>query len=56
MGKWPVIHLDFKSMSFSDEPRDVKFKDIKGPFIEEIIRPAFEEYDYLFFIYLARDV
>jgi hypothetical protein len=56
MGKWPVIHLDFKSMSFSTKPRDVKFKDVRSKFIIQIIKPAFKEYDYLFFIYLARNI
>jgi hypothetical protein len=56
MGKWPVIHLDFKSVSFFDNPRNVTFEDVKGALIEKIIRPAFEEYDYLLFISIAEDV
>jgi hypothetical protein len=56
MGKWPVIHLDFQDMSFSTKPRGVKFEDVKPKFIKEIIKPAFKEYDYLFFIYLARNI
>jgi hypothetical protein len=56
MGKWPVISLDFKDISFINKPRDVKFEDVKEALIENIIRPAFEEYDYLLFISIAEDV
>jgi hypothetical protein len=55
MSKWPVIYLDFKSISFSTKPRDVKFEDVKPKFIEEIIKPAFKEYDYLLFLNIAEN-
>jgi hypothetical protein len=55
MGKWPVISLDFKDILFEDKS-SVTEKEVVNQFIQEIVKPAFKEYDYLLFIYIAEDV
>jgi hypothetical protein len=55
MGKWPVISLDFMNILFKDKS-SVKREEVVDLFIEKIVIPAFEEYDYLLFIYLAEDI
>jgi hypothetical protein len=55
MGKWPVISLDFKDISFEDKS-SVKREEVVNLFIDKIVKPAFKEYDYLLFIYIADEV
>jgi hypothetical protein len=55
MGKYPVISLVFKDISFTDNS-SIKKEEVIDVMIEEIIKPAFQEYDYLFFISLAKKI
>jgi hypothetical protein len=54
MNKWPVAVIDFKNVSFDSK---IPTKDeINRKLIEHAIKPAFEQFDYLLFLDIARGV
>jgi hypothetical protein len=55
MGQYPVIYLDFKNMSFKNL-HSIETEDVMKAMINQIIMPAFAEYDYLFFIEIAKKI
>jgi hypothetical protein len=54
MNKWPVVVVDFKNVRF-DSKIPTK-NEIHKKLIEHAIQPAFEQYDYLIFLDIARAV
>jgi hypothetical protein len=53
MGKWPVISLDFKRVTF-DQPSSITIEEIIKEIAEKVIIPAFDEYDYLLLLMMSQ--
>jgi hypothetical protein len=52
MGKWPVIFLDFKNLTFRQQTPTPQV--VLKATIEKVIKPAFDQYDYLLLLMMSQ--
>jgi hypothetical protein len=54
MNKFPVVTLDFFGIRF--EPEGLTRSEIYKKFLNKVIIPAFRQYDYVLFLYMAQEI